>query len=129
MTRDAELPAGDYLGFVLDSIASGARDLAPRRHSQAGPHCHRPVQPAGGAGRPTGRSRGPRRRSCCDAAEPASDFQVIFARAYARSAAAGDDATRLQGWLDGRDVPDGLAIDPELRWLIVKRLAVVGAAG
>ncbi|XVV14149.1 aminopeptidase N [Actinoplanes sp. CA-131856] len=38
------------------------------------------------------------------------------------------DVKRLAGWLEGRDVPDGLAIDADLRWLIVYRLAVLGAA-
>jgi aminopeptidase N len=39
------------------------------------------------------------------------------------------DATRLRGWLDGDDVPDGLAIDTDMRWLILYRLVVLGAAG
>ncbi len=39
------------------------------------------------------------------------------------------DTGRLQGWLDGREVPEGLTIDADLRWLIVYRLAVLGAAG
>jgi aminopeptidase N len=39
------------------------------------------------------------------------------------------DVTRLGGWLDGEGVPDGLAIDTDLRWLILYRLVVLGAAG
>ncbi|MFF5085249.1 aminopeptidase N [Actinoplanes sp. NPDC000266] len=38
------------------------------------------------------------------------------------------DVKRLAGWLEGREVPEGLAIDADLRWLIVYRLAVLGAA-
>ncbi|WP_097320368.1 aminopeptidase N [Paractinoplanes atraurantiacus] len=38
------------------------------------------------------------------------------------------DVKRLAGWLEGREVPDGLAIDADLRWLIVYRLTVLGAA-
>ena len=127
MTRDAELPAGDYLGFVLDSIGVEREisllDDILRRARIAIDRFSRPEARDARLAALAARSA-----QLLDAAEPASDFQVIFARAYARSAAAGDDATRLQHWLDGRDVPDGLAIDPELRWLIVKRLAVVGAA-
>jgi aminopeptidase N len=39
------------------------------------------------------------------------------------------DVGRLRGWLDGEGVPDGLAIDADLRWLILYRLVVLGAAG
>ncbi|XVU26927.1 aminopeptidase N [Actinoplanes sp. CA-054009] len=38
------------------------------------------------------------------------------------------DVKRLAGWLEGHDVPEGLAIDADLRWLIVYRLAVLGSA-
>ncbi|MGX7675735.1 aminopeptidase N [Plantactinospora sp. DSM 117369] len=39
------------------------------------------------------------------------------------------DTARLTGWLAGKDVPDGLAVDAELRWAVLRRLAVLGAAG
>ncbi|HET6531763.1 MAG TPA: aminopeptidase N [Actinoplanes sp.] len=39
------------------------------------------------------------------------------------------DTARLRGWLDGEGVPDGLAVDTDLRWLIRYRLVVLGAAG
>jgi aminopeptidase N len=39
------------------------------------------------------------------------------------------DTGRLRGWLDGVDVPAGLAVDTDLRWLILYRLVVLGAAG
>ena len=39
------------------------------------------------------------------------------------------DTPRLRGWLDGDDVPAGLAVDADLRWLILYRLVVLGAAG
>ncbi|MEV6346624.1 aminopeptidase N [Actinoplanes sp. NPDC051851] len=38
------------------------------------------------------------------------------------------DTTRLRGWLDGAGVPAGLAIDTDLRWLILYRLVILGAA-
>ncbi|MFJ6199693.1 aminopeptidase N [Micromonospora sp. NPDC092111] len=43
--------------------------------------------------------------------------------------AATADADLLIGWLAGRDVPDGLAVDAELRWAVLRRLVVLGAAG
>jgi aminopeptidase N len=57
-----------------------------------------------------------------------SDRQLDAARGLARCAgAAGVDT--LRGWLDGKSVPDGLAIDAELRWAVLRRLVVLGAAG
>jgi aminopeptidase N len=37
------------------------------------------------------------------------------------------DSARLRGWLDGDGVPPGVAVDADLRWLIVYRLVVLGA--
>ncbi|MEU1789760.1 aminopeptidase N [Streptomyces sparsogenes] len=37
-------------------------------------------------------------------------------------------AAELRDWLDGDTVPGGPALDPELRWQILGRLAVLGAA-
>jgi len=59
-------------------------------------------------------------------AEPGGSRQLAAARGLISATV---DATRLQGWLAGRDVPDGLPVDADLRWLIVYRLAVLGAAG
>jgi aminopeptidase N len=39
------------------------------------------------------------------------------------------DVGRLRGWLDGDEVPPGLAVDTDLRWSILYRLVVLGAAG
>ncbi|GAB3860136.1 hypothetical protein GCM10029963_62510 [Micromonospora andamanensis] len=43
--------------------------------------------------------------------------------------AASTDAELLTGWLAGRAVPSGLAVDTELRWALLGRLVVIGAAG
>ncbi|MEV6306721.1 aminopeptidase N [Actinoplanes sp. NPDC051861] len=39
------------------------------------------------------------------------------------------DAARLRGWLAGESVPEGLPVDADLRWLILYRLSILGAAG
>jgi aminopeptidase N len=39
------------------------------------------------------------------------------------------DTARLRGWLSGDGVPAGLAVDADLRWLILYRLAVLGVTG
>ncbi|KUL42505.1 aminopeptidase N [Actinoplanes awajinensis] len=39
------------------------------------------------------------------------------------------DTARLRAWLAGEGVPAGLAVDADLRWLVLYRLVVLGAAG
>ncbi len=59
-------------------------------------------------------------------AEPGSDAQLIWAR---RLIASEDDPTFARGLLCGSTEVDGLAVDTDLRWRIVIRLAVLGAVG
>ncbi|GAA0399726.1 MULTISPECIES: aminopeptidase N [Micromonospora] len=65
-------------------------------------------------------------RRMLDTALAGGSMQLAAARGRI---AATTDAALLTGWLDGRGVPDGLAIDTELRWKILGRLVVLGAAG
>ncbi|WP_433529508.1 aminopeptidase N [Micromonospora sp. CA-263727] len=65
-------------------------------------------------------------RRLLDAAEPGKSLQLAAARGLI---AATTDAELLAGWLAGRDAPAGLAVDTELRWSILGRLVVLGAAG
>ncbi|GAA2518685.1 aminopeptidase [Winogradskya humida] len=60
------------------------------------------------------------------AAEPGSSRQLAGVRGLV---GATTDTARLRGWLDGEAVPQGVAIDDDLRWLILYRLVVLGAAG
>ncbi len=59
-------------------------------------------------------------------ADAGSDDQVALARALVSSARDDRPAELVAGWLEGRDVPDGLAVDRDLRWAIVGRLASLG---
>ncbi|MBU2669727.1 aminopeptidase N [Actinoplanes bogorensis] len=60
------------------------------------------------------------------ASEPGGSRQLAAARGLIGATV---DTARLGDWLAGREVPPGLAVDDDLRWLIVYRLAVLGAAG
>ncbi|WP_433344140.1 aminopeptidase N [Micromonospora sp. CA-111912] len=60
------------------------------------------------------------------AAGPGGSRQLAAARALI---GATTDIDLLTGWLAGRGVPDGLAVDTELRWSVLGRLVVLGAAG
>jgi aminopeptidase N len=59
-------------------------------------------------------------------ASPGDSRQLAAARGLIGATA---DTARLRGWLAGADVPAGLAVDTDLRWLILHRLVVLGAAG
>ncbi|MDR2999422.1 MAG: aminopeptidase N, partial [Microbacterium sp.] len=63
------------------------------------------------------------------AAEAGSDAQLAWARAFAEAAAYddahGEDARRM---LDGT-APEGLTLDPDLRWELLTALTATGAAG
>jgi aminopeptidase N len=59
-------------------------------------------------------------------AEPGGSRRLAAARGLIGASV---DTTRLRGWLDGEGVPEGLAVDDDLRWLILYRLVVLGAAG
>jgi aminopeptidase N len=58
-----------------------------------------------------------------DTAEPGSTVQLASFQSTISSAT---DATELRAWLDGADVPAGAAVDLDLRWRILIRLATMG---
>jgi aminopeptidase N len=60
---------------------------------------------------------------------PGSDLQRAYAQEYAALARTPDDLTVLRGWLAGTDVPDGLAVDTDLRWQLVQTLVANGVYG
>ncbi|TDU84345.1 aminopeptidase N [Kribbella voronezhensis] len=55
-----------------------------------------------------------------------SSLQLAVVRGLVKVSA---DVDQLKGWLDGTGVPDGLAVDAELRWDITLQLARLGAIG
>jgi aminopeptidase N len=58
--------------------------------------------------------------------EPGGSRQLAAARGLIGATV---DTARLHGWLVGEGVPEGLPIDTDLRWLVLYRLVVLGAAG
>ncbi|MGO2745085.1 aminopeptidase N [Microbacterium sp.] len=66
--------------------------------------------------------------SALEAAEAGSDAQLSWARAFA-AASAYDDAraAQVRAILDGNG-PEGLRVDPDLRWALLTSLATVGQA-
>jgi len=63
------------------------------------------------------------------AAEPGSDHQLAWAQLLSWTATTPEQVDLLAGLLDGSAEVPGLAVDAELRWAILRRLATLGRAG
>jgi aminopeptidase N len=127
MCRDAELPARDYIALVL-SGAPSIRDIAVLQTvlRQVTAAVRRFADPGW---RTTG--LGLLAAAFLDwlkEADPGSDRQLACAQAFASVASAPADLDLLAGVLDGSVVIDGLAVDHELRWQFLNRLAGRGRA-
>jgi aminopeptidase N len=64
-----------------------------------------------------------------EAADPGSDQQLAWAQLLSWTAIAPDQLDLLSGLLDGSAEIPGLAIDTELRWALLRRLATTGRLG
>jgi len=124
MTRDAEVPAGDYLALVLKGLGTETDQGVVERLLQ---QCRHAVLQLGAADLAAGRlatlSAG-----CLDlalAAETGSDLQRTFVSAFVEST---PHTELLAGLLAGSDLVPGLAVDTGMRWSVVRRLAALGAA-
>jgi aminopeptidase N len=62
-------------------------------------------------------------------ADPGGDHQLIWAQLLTRTAVTPDQLDLLAGLLDGGAEVPGLAVDAELRWALLRRLAAAGRAG
>ena len=128
MCRDAELAARDYVSLVL-SGADSITDISVTQTvlAQAGAAARRFADPAW---RDAGLERiAAALRELLQRAEPGSDRQLAYAQAFAGAAAAPSDLGLLAGLLAGTTAIDGLAVDTEFRWRLLRRLVSRGAAG
>jgi aminopeptidase N len=63
------------------------------------------------------------------AAEPGSDHQLAWMQLLAWTAITPEQLDLLAGLLDGSTEIEGLTVDTELRWALLRRLAATGRAG
>ncbi|WP_215455504.1 aminopeptidase N [Streptomyces sp. ATCC 21386] len=125
MTRDAELATRDYLSLVLSGIGKES-DIGVVQS------LHRQVKLAIELyADPTAREALLTRWTDATlahlrAAEAASDHQLAWARAFAATARTPEQLDLLEALLEGTQTIEGLAVDTELRWSFVQRLAAVG---
>ncbi|HET6152956.1 MAG TPA: aminopeptidase N [Marmoricola sp.] len=128
MTRDAEMSATDFVRLVLANIGSETDSWGISRIPVYGAQAVASFSAP--ANRPALRAQWESgMRDLLDAAAPASDQQLTFARTYAGAAhtpAALDDLEQI---LDGGRGIDGLAVDQDLRWVLIGALARRGRAG
>ena len=128
MTRDAELPARDYVAAVLGGIG-GESDIGVvqslLRQAQSAVTLF-----ADPAWAPTGRAAlAGAAHDALRAAEPGSDLQLAWTRAFATLAGSSEQLAVLRGLLDGSTPVDGLSVDTDLRWHLLGRLVALGEAG
>lgn len=125
MTRDAQMPTGDYLNMIMNSnlvdmgigvsqqLLLQARSAIEQFGAPTKRHTYRdqmiasllkqlPSAPAGG------------------------DHQLAFVRNVIALARTQEHIDLLKSWLDGSATPTGLAIDTDLRWAFISRLASLG---
>ena len=127
MTRDALLPARDFIGLVLRH-AGRESDIGVLQmlHAWAGSAVTFYAAPdwreAGGRLLAEGALKELRR------AEPGSQHQLTWARFFASVASGPEDLRLVRGLLDGTAEIDGLVVDQELRWAFLGPLAAHGEA-
>ncbi|MFE5815595.1 aminopeptidase N [Streptomyces sp. NPDC056479] len=125
MTRDAELATRDYLALVLSGIGKesdiGVVQSLQRQVKLAIELYAAPATREALLTRWTDATLAHLR-----AAEPGGDHQLAWARAFAAAARTPEQLDLLEGLLDGSQSIEGLAVDTELRWAFVQRLAAVG---
>ncbi|MGO8961393.1 MAG: aminopeptidase N [Streptosporangiaceae bacterium] len=128
MTRDAEMRTRDFLALVKAGVPS----------LQQMPVLERVLTITGMAVRryadPDWREQAVAEldqtlRDWLLAAEPGSDHQLAYAKALAGVATSAESLDLLAGLLHGSASVDGLAVDTELRWQLLRRLVSRGVAG
>ncbi|HEU5001750.1 MAG TPA: aminopeptidase N [Actinomycetota bacterium] len=128
MVRDGELPTRDYLALVLANI-DGEEGIAVSETllAQAGSAAHVYSAPARREAAVASLAAGAWARAA--AAEPGSDRQLVWVKAYLAHARSADHLSVAAGLLDGTGGLEGLVVDTELRWAIVRCLAAGGSSG
>ncbi|GCD90870.1 aminopeptidase N [Nocardioides sp. LS1] len=128
MTRDAEMSATAFVKLVLSAVGSETDAFGVSRiPGYAAQAINAYSAPDNRAALKATWEQGI--RELFVAAEAGSDHQLSFARAYASAAHSDQALTDLEGLLDGTVSFEGLAVDTDLRWLLLNSLVKAGRAG
>jgi aminopeptidase N len=127
MTRDGELATRDYVALVVAGAPHetdiGVMQSLTRQSQRALEIYADPTWARQGYA-----ALADAARSALEAAPAGSDHQLAWAHTVIATARTEAQIGYLRGLLDGTTVPDGLAIDDELRWSVVQSLSALGAA-
>ncbi|MET8248458.1 aminopeptidase N [Streptomyces sp. NPDC005202] len=125
MTRDGELATRDYLSLVLSGIGKESDiGVVQSLHRQVKLAIDVYADPAAREALLTRWTEAT--LAHLRTAEPGSDHQLAWARAFAATARTPEQLDLLEALLDGSQTIEGLVVDTELRWAFVQRLAAVG---
>ena len=125
MTRDAEMRARDFVALVLQGIGTETDVTAVSRlpvyarqivNNYASCDAKATLRASWEAGT----------HRLLREAEPGSDHQLAFARAFASAAHSPEALDLVAGLLEGSRTVDGLTIDTDLRWTLLTALAKHG---
>ncbi|WP_166392003.1 aminopeptidase N [Nocardioides ochotonae] len=128
MTRDAEMAATDFVRLVLANIATETDSWGVTRiptyaalavSSYSAPEHRDALRAEWESGL----------RDLARTAEPGSDHQLTFVRAWANAAHSDAALDELVALLDGSTTIEGLAVDQDLRWWLITALAAAGRFG
>ena len=128
MTRDAEMSAGEYVdlvrsGIVVESDVSIVQTTLRQAKAAVDQYAA-----------PENRPRYAELMAAllwdaANSSDPGSDHQLAFVRSFASFAESGSDLDRVAGLYSGDLVLPSLAVDTDLRWLLLQRLAAAGRCG
>jgi aminopeptidase N len=125
MCRDGEMAARDYVRLVMSGISSVADiSVVQTLLRQAGQAARRFADPGW---RKEGLAlMASTLRELLGTAQPGSDEQLAYVRAFAGAATSDEDLALLTGLIDGSVRLEGLSVDTDLRWALLARLVSRG---
>ena len=127
MTRDAEMSATDFVTLVLSAVGHETDAFGVSRiPGYAAQAVNSYSAPGNRAALKETWEQG--LRKLLENAEPGSDHQLSFVRAYAGAAHSEQALADLEGLLDGSVTYEGLQVDTDLRWTVLTGLVRAGRA-
>ncbi|NBO79315.1 MAG: aminopeptidase N, partial [Actinobacteria bacterium] len=128
MVRDAEVGTGKYLDLVLAGIEKETdiglvQQVLMQCRSAIDVFANRKNRKNYNIKLATGLDR------LISLAKPGSDRQLALVRTFSAVATTEDQITKVSQILDGVQKIEGLVVDTDLRWALLRRLVVVGKRG
>ncbi|MCI7552280.1 MAG: aminopeptidase N [Actinomycetaceae bacterium] len=128
MCRDGEMPASDFARLALRALETedhgtvlrylrNELDVATSLYSHPSKREQLQIEVGGTL------------KTLVAGAEPGSDRQLQLALSAIALAHTDEQIDGVARWLEGKDVPEGLDLDANMRWAIIQKLAAEGRIG